>query len=93
MIMCVCYKKFFWTKISNLLHGIFSQNFSSCGLKVQNSRFKNQKEKYENAISKNITDSRKLIQCVCSSPIIKLSFDTKVGTLLHRKFSQKFLLL
>ena len=41
---------------------------------------------------KNITDSRKLIQCVCSSPIVKLSFDTKVGTLLHRKFSQKFLL-
>ena len=52
MIMCVGYKNFFWTKISNLLLGIFSQNFSSCGLKVQNSRFKNQKEKYENAISK-----------------------------------------
>ena len=52
MIMCLSYKTFFWSKIGNLLHRMFSQNFSNCGLKVQNSRFKNEKEKYENAISK-----------------------------------------
>ena len=59
--------------------------------RIQDLRIKKKSMKMQ--FQKNITDSRKLIQCVCSSPIIKLSLDTKVGTLLHRKFSQKFLLL
>ena len=39
-------------KNGNLFRGIFSRKFPSVGLKIYNSKFKIQKEKYESAIEK-----------------------------------------
>ena len=51
--VALLYNFHFNTKISNLLCRTFSRKFPNCGLKIQNSRFKIQKEKYEKAILEN----------------------------------------
>ena len=59
--------------------------------KIQDSKFKIQREKYENAVSKKITNFRKSKYIHDhNSPTIKLLFSIKIGPLLCGIFPQKY---
>ena len=54
-------------------------------LRIQYSRFKIEKEKYENAFQEKSTTFKNIKVCFHNSPVIKLLFHAKICALLRRK--------